>query len=140
MSDRFFDFQSVKRVRIGSGGRGAIVAVTATAVSFVDEAGRPQVIDLAECGRIYACLRRAGAFPPAEDFDWGALADATADFSTLPLSGQSVVGLRGALDEPPWFQWLDRRRTQFEFEDTDHIRSVLLDPLAKTRWFTWDAC
>jgi hypothetical protein len=55
------------------------------------------------------------------------------------LGAQPVVGLRGAIDEPPWFQFLDRRRTQFEFADYDHIKRALLDPLSRTRWYSWDA-
>ena len=32
-------------------------------------------------------------------------------------TAHGCVGLRGAVDDPPWFQFLDRQRTQFEFSD-----------------------
>jgi hypothetical protein len=80
----------------------------------------------------------AGAFLPAEDFDWAALIGSEPGFAELPLGAQPVVGLRGAIDEPPWFQFLDRHRTQFEFADYDHIRCALLDALSRTRWHSWD--
>jgi len=60
-------------------------------------------------------------------------------FAALPIPIQRVVGLRGAIDEPPWFQFLNRRRTQFEFKDYEHIQSALLQPLARSDWRTWDA-
>jgi hypothetical protein len=38
------------------------------------------------------------------------------------------------------FQFLNRRRTQFEFKDYEHIQRSLLAPLASTGiWRTWDA-
>ncbi len=79
------------------------------------------------------------AFPPDEGTNWGALIDSVPGFTTLPLPFQRVVGLRGAIDTPPWFQFLNRRRTQFEFKDYEHIQSHLLQPLARSGWRTWDA-
>jgi hypothetical protein len=36
-------------------------------------------------------------------------------------------------------QFLDRRRTQFEFTDYDHIQSTLLRPMGAGGWRSWDA-
>jgi hypothetical protein len=138
MSDRFFDFKSVTLVHIDVGSA-RIGPIADTTLAFTDDAGTPRVIDLAECARIYRWLQRRGAFPPAEDFDWAALIESEPGFADVPLGAQAVVGLRGAVDEPPWFQFLDRHRTQFEFSDYDHIRRALLDPLSHTRWYSWDA-
>jgi len=136
---RFYNFKKIEVVHIGRG-EARIVSITGPCLQFVDDLGQPSQIDLEECARMQVCLEQAQAFPPGEDFDWAALADATAGFASLPLSGQRVVGLRAAVDEPPWFQFLDRRRTQFEFIDYDHIKSALLDPLwAAGQWSSWDA-
>jgi hypothetical protein len=136
---RYFDFKAVELVHIDDG-KAKIVAVEASRLDYVDDIGNPRTIDLAECARIYACLRRVGQFPPAEDLDWGSLVAQTPGFADLPLPVQAVIGLRGAIDEPPWFQFLNPRRTQFEFKDYDHIKRALLEPLATaTRWYSWDA-
>jgi hypothetical protein len=138
MTARFFDFKSVTLVHIDTGSA-RIGPIAEQALPFTDDAGTPRVIDLAECARVHRCLTRLGAFPPTEDFDWAALIDREPGFADLALGAQPVVGLRGALDEPPWFQFLDRHRTQFEFADYDHIKRALLDPLSRTRWYSWDA-
>jgi hypothetical protein len=52
---------------------------------------------------------------------------------------KSVTLVHIDADAPPWFQFLDRHRTQFEFTDYDHIRRVLLDPLSRTPWHSFDA-
>jgi hypothetical protein len=106
----------------------------------VDDGGIQQIVDLKECARICSCLNAVGKFPPANDLDWGAAVDAGPGFYSLSVNFRPIVGPRGALDAPPWFQFLDRRRTQFEFRDYDHIKQALLDPLARARWVTWDAC
>jgi len=138
MTSRFFDFKSVTLVHVDVGAA-RIGPIDGATLPFIDDAGTPRAIDLAECARIYRCLRRLGAFPPTEDFDWAALIESEPGFAELPLGAQPVVGLRGAIDEPPWFQFLDRHRTQFEFADYDHIKRVLLDPLSHTPWYSWDA-
>ena len=138
-SKRFYDFKSVELVHIGCG-PADIVAVTGARVEYSDDSGRGLVVDLEECARVYRCLREAGAFPPGEDCDWGALIDTVAGFAALELPLPAVVGLRAAIDEPPWFQFLNRRRTQLEFKDYDHIQSALLRPLAAAgNWYSWDA-
>jgi hypothetical protein len=136
---RFYDFKAVELVHIGSG-PADIVAIAGPRVEYTDDNGKSLVVDLAECARVYRCLCDRRAFPPDEALDWGALIDEVPGFATLELPLQAVVGLRGAIDEPPWFQFLNRRRTQFEFRDYDHIQSALLTPLAAAgNWYSWDA-
>ena len=136
---RFFNFKSVELVHIGRAPAG-IVAIAGSRVEYTDDNGKGLVVDLAECARVYRCLCDLRAFPPDDDQDWGALIDEVPGFATLELPLQAVVGLRGAIDEPPWFQFLNRRRTQFEFKDYDHIQSALLAPLAAAgNWYSWDA-
>ena len=137
---RYYNFKSVELVHIGSGPAG-IVSIAGANVEYTDDAGRRLQIDLEECARIYRCLTQVHAFPPGDDLDWGSLIDTMPGFAAEPLSVQAVVGLRGAIDEPPWFQFLNRRRTQFEFTDYDHITSALLKPLAAAgHWYSFDAC
>ena len=131
--DRFFNFKSVELVRVGVG-NARITRITDQKVEYTDENGRELFVDLEECARIGGCLEIAGLFPPSDDLDWASMADA--------ISGQGLevsegcVGLRGALDQPPWFQFLNRRRTQFEFKDYDSIDAELLMPMNR---MTFDA-
>ena len=136
---RFYNFKNVELVHIGSG-PAKISSIPRDAVVYEDDHGRKLTVDLAECARIYSCLKEVGAFPPDDNLDWGELVDRVPDFAKVELPFQAVVGLRGAVDDPPWFQFLNRRRTQFEFKDYDHIQSALLKPLAAAGpWYTWDA-
>jgi hypothetical protein len=136
---RFYNFQSVELVHIGAG-LAEVTAITKSSVAYIDDIGRHLTIDLEECARTYAGLNRLGAFPPGDTTNWSDLVDSIPDFATLPLSGARVVGLRAAVDEPPWFQFLNRRRTQFEFKDYDHIQNALLTPLARAgAGLSWDA-
>jgi hypothetical protein len=136
--DRFFNFSRIRLVHIGVG-PAAIDSIADATVSFTDDRGERSTISLIECARISRLLKEAGGFPPTGDDDWGTLARVD-DFDTLELSFQPIVGLRGAVDVPPWFQFLDRQRTQFEFKDYDHIQNALLRPLAAAgNWYSWDA-
>jgi hypothetical protein len=136
---RYFNFTAIELVHVGTP-PAAIISVAKSRIEYTDDDGQHLNVDLEECARIYGCLRQLGAFPPEESTNWGELIDSVPDFATLPLPIQPVVGLRGAIDKPPWFQFLNRRRTQFEFKDYEHIQRSLLAPLASTGiWRTWDA-
>ena len=113
--------------------------ITRQQVSYSDEAGRDMYVDLEECARIYHCLQETGQFPPGDDTDWARLADAFPNFAAIDVSRARCVGLRAVLDEPPWFQFLNRRRTQFEFTDYEHIQAQLRVPLGHVGWSSWDA-
>src|SRR5262249_587370 len=104
--DRFYDFKSIKLVHIGTGSA-RIIEVTRQRVHYIDEVGTQLTGELEEWARMYLCLDFAGLFPPGDDTDWGRLADATPGFSTLDVPEICCVGLRGAIDDPPWFQFLD---------------------------------
>ncbi len=135
---RFFNFKRIRLVPIGVG-PAAIDRIADATVSFTDDLGEASTISLVECARISRLLREARAFPPGDDDDWGSLA-IVHDFATLELLPQPVVGLRGAVDQPPWFQFLDLRRTQFEFKDYEHLQNALLKPLvAAGNWYSFDA-
>ena len=136
--ERFYNFNRVERVRIGEGAAN-ITKISEAAVDYVDEAGRAASIDLSECVRTWTCLTLGGAFPPADDDDWSKFADDHADLITGDVWA-GVIGLRGVIDDPPWCQFLNRRRTQFEFQSRDAIEHELLLPLALRGWQTFDGC
>ena len=135
---RFFNFKLVELVRMGTGSA-RIVEITRQRLRYIDDRGADAFVDLEDCARIYLTLESAGLFPPNDETDWTALAVANLQFSNLDVSLSGCVGLRGALDSPPWFQFLDRRRTQFEFKDGEALRAQLRHPLAAVGWQTWDA-
>jgi hypothetical protein len=136
---RFYNFKFVELVRIGTGSA-RIVEVTRQRLRYIDEHGAESFVDLEDCARIFLTLKNAGLFPPGDETDWTELAAINLKFYILDVSYGLCVGLRGALDEPPWFQFLDRRRTQFQFKDYEAIKSELLVPLTRVNWQTWDAC
>jgi hypothetical protein len=136
---RYFNFPGAEVVHIGIG-LADVSSISKSIAAYTNDLGRHLTVDLEECARVYGCLRDVGAFPPSETTNWSELIESVHDFATMPLPVQPIVGLRGAVDDPPWFQFLNRRRTQFEFKDYDHIRNALLEPLARTGiWYSWDA-
>lgn len=136
---RFFNFKRARIVHVGVG-PAAIDGIADGQLAFTDDQGGKSALSLLECARVYLLLREAGAFPPGEDDDWSVLIDHVSDFATIDVPFQAVVGLRAVVDVPPWFQFLDRQRTQFEFKDYDHIQNALLKPLtAAGAWYSWDA-
>ena len=134
--DRFFNFKSVECVRIGTG-PARITRVTDQKVEYIDESSRELFVDLQECERIAGRLEIAGLFPPSDDLDWASVADGISSSSEQTVPAGGCVGLRGALDDPPWFQFLNRRRTQFEFKDREALDAELLTPMGR---MTFDAC
>ena len=54
---RFYNFQYVELVHIGTG-RAAITAMEKSSVAYTDDIGRHLTVDLEECARTYAGLRR----------------------------------------------------------------------------------
>jgi hypothetical protein len=134
--DRLYNFEHVDRVRMGTG-FARITSVTPQRVEYTDEAGSAWFVDLDECARIGSCLEHAGLFPPSDDLDWAAVATVGSRGSESAATSSGCVGLRGALDEPAWFQFLDQRRTQFEFTDGRALYAELLTPMAR---MTFDAC
>ena len=131
----FYNFTNVELVRIGEG-KARIVEVGKARIDYVDEAGAKKTIDLKECARTFDALERAGAFPPRDDTDWAAIADG----EPAPKQTGDTIGLRARMDEPPWFQFLNRRRTQFQFKDMDEMNALLMGPLMDADYGgSWDA-
>jgi len=133
----FYNFTRVELVRIGTD-QARVLQVARQAVTYLDGSGVERSVDLQECARVYLALYRSGNFPPADDTDWTAIA-AAHPASESESQTRGCVGLRAVIDDPPWFQFFDHRRTQFEFGDSDTIRNELVIPLARFGWQTWDA-
>jgi hypothetical protein len=48
------------------------------------------------------------------------------------------VGQRGALDNPPWIELMNERKTRFEFASRETFYRELLDPFRQAGWHTFD--
>lgn len=118
-------------------GPAKISEITPTKIAYIDSRGVDQFVDLKESARTCSVLEGTGAWPPPEDLNWAAYAAAHPEFYKRDVK-YGLVGMRGAVDEPPWFQFFDRRRTLFEFEDRDTIYNELITPMARHGWQSWD--
>jgi hypothetical protein len=104
--------------------------VTRQGIDYIDMAGQERFIDLEECAR-----------------GWGRWHDdRSQEFLPLPsATEQSIaawnarcVGQRGALDNPPWAEFMNERNTQFEFGTYEALYDELLRPLKRVGWHTLD--
>ncbi len=48
------------------------------------------------------------------------------------------VGLRGALDDPPWAEFMTEPRIRFQFVSYQALYQELLNPLGESGWHTFD--
>ena len=112
-------------VRIGVG-NARITCVTRQRLEYINEAGQECFVDLEECARNWAqsC--------PEEDED---------DFVQLPsedsAAARRYVGGRGLLEDPPWIEFANKRRTRFEFESLNEGYGLII-PLKSVRLLTLD--
>ena len=73
--------------------------------------------------------------PPGEEVSL-LLPGASAESAAMWRS--RCVGQRGAIDDPPWVEFIHERRTRFEFETSEAVDAHLLGPLGKAGWHTFD--
>ena len=105
-----------------------IKCVTPQRVEYLDEAGQECFVDLEECARNWVQLHN-------KDDD---------DLIRMTSQGffdsfySSFVGQRGLLDDPPWVEFMNKRRTRFEFGSENEARK-LLRPLRAHGWRTDNA-
>jgi hypothetical protein len=96
-------------IRIGvSGAR--IVAVTRQRIDYIDMAGKERFIDLEESARR----------------------------ESVNTGSQEFVGLRAALEDPPWAEFMNERTIRFEFATEGALYAELLGPLQQVGWHTFD--
>jgi hypothetical protein len=91
-------------------GNARIKSVTRQRVEYLDEAGQKCFVDLEGCNGNYVKLVRATRY----------------------------VADRWFLEDPPWIEFRNKRRTGFEFGSSNEALGVKLQ-LMKVRWLTFDA-
>jgi hypothetical protein len=118
-------------VRIGIA-NARIKCVTSHRVEYLDEAGQECFVDLDECDRNWVQLHNAseGDFVLLTSEDRG---------SAAAWSSRRIryVGLRGMLDDPPWIEFTNKRRTRLEFGSNEEAYA-LKGQLMKARCLTLD--
>ena len=113
-------------VRIGVG-NARIKCVTSLRVEYFDEAGQECFVDLEECARNWAQSRNK---------DDGDLVRLTSEDSAGRRKYRYVAD-RGFLDDPPWIEFKNKRRTRFEFGSSNEALGLKLQ-LVKARCRTLD--
>src|SRR5262245_31235838 len=116
-------------VRIGVAGA-QVKSVTGQRVDYLDEAGQVSFVDLEQCVRNWVGYhdKHGGDFLLMP----GATAESAAEWNSR------CVGQRNLGDDPPWVEFMNERRTRFEFEDSDKAYRQLLDPLSLAGLGTFD--
>ncbi len=92
--------------------------------------GQEQFLDLEQCASNWVKWKQANkqsfldvsGASEAESDRWDAL----------------TVGTRSALDDPPRAEFMDERKTRFEFETDEARYGELLRPLGLAGWVTFD--
>jgi hypothetical protein len=113
--------------RIGPSGS-HIVRITENHIEYTDAAGRGQLIDLEECARNWERWYH----------------DHRQEF--LPLGSQAeidaenahTVGLRGGSYPLWWAEFMNERKTRFEFDTWEALWRKLQGPLMVAGWRTFD--
>jgi hypothetical protein len=116
-------------VRIGASGA-RILAVTGERIDYLDEAGQHRSIDLAECDQNW------GRWRNARSHEFRPLPGATEE--RVAAWNSRCVGRRGALDHPPWAEFLTEPQTRLEFATSEALYGELLAPLRQAGWHTFD--
>ena len=121
--------QTREIIRIGAGGSRSI-NVTQRTVEYVGLAGELCTLDLQECARNWVRWHRdhSDEFIPVTDASPADIDDGNA----------RCVGTRGACDNPPWVEFMNERRTRFEFDSYEAIYREILGPISRHRWQTFD--
>jgi hypothetical protein len=114
-------------VRIGVA-NARIKCVTPQRVEYLDESGQECFVDLEECVRNWVQYCNENK----DEFVWLTSEDSAAAWNSR------CVGQRDLLDDPPWVEFTNKRRTRLEFGSYEEAYE-LLEPLGKAGWHTFDA-
>jgi hypothetical protein len=106
-----------------------IASVTYRYIEYADMAGHPHYIDLEECA---TCWLQWAHDHRQQFVPLGALAETEAEAAC-------TVGLRGGGSPPFWIEFMNERKTRFEFENWEARCRLLLGPLLAVGWRTFDA-
>jgi hypothetical protein len=83
-------------------------------VEYLDRAGQECFVDLKECARNWVQLH-------SSDDDYLVLLTSQGIFDSFY---SSFVGQHGLLDDPPWVQFVNKRRTRFEFRSNEEAHAL----------------
>ena len=115
--------------RIGSS-NARIVSVTHQHIQHTDAAGRRLFVDLPECA---TCWMRWCQDHRQEFFPLGGASQAEID-----AENARTVGLRGGGSPLWWIEFMNERKTRFEFESWEARCRDLQGPLLAAGWRTFD--
>lgn len=123
------DPEQVELIRIGAGAA-RIVSISQLQIEYIGSTGQRCIIDLQECARNWAQWHS----------DHNDEFIAVTDDSPADIDGWNAhcVGTRGALDDPPWVQFMNQRHTRFEFGSYEAIYQEVLTPISRYGWHTFD--
>jgi hypothetical protein len=110
-------------------GNARIKRVTRQRLEYINEAGQECFVDLEECARNWALSLTE---EDEDDFDL-----LTSEDSAAARRKPRYVGGRGLLEDPPWIEFANKRRTRFEFESLNEGYGLII-PLKKVRLLTLD--
>jgi len=115
--------------RIGSSGA-RIVRVTEKRVEYIDAAGRGQFVDVEECARNWVrwCHNHRQDFLPLGG----------ASQAEIEEENARTVGLRGGSYPLWWAEFMNQRKTRFEFGTSEDRWGKLQGPLMVAGWRTFD--
>ena len=115
--------------RIESSGA-RIVRVTEKRIEYIDAAGRVQFVDLEECARSWVrwCHNHRQEVLPL-----GGASQAEID-----ADNARTVGLRGGSYPLWWAEFINERKTRFEFGTWEDLWGKLQGPLMAAGWRTFD--
>lgn len=116
-------------VRIGIASA-CVTSVTRQRVEYLDEAGQGWFVDLEQCARNWIRYRN--------DHEQELFLLPGASAESAAMWDSRCVGQRGAIDDPPWVEFMNERRTRFEFRTFEEVYAHLLGPLGRAGWHTFD--
>jgi hypothetical protein len=106
-----------------------IKSVTRQRLEYFDDTRQECFVDLDECAKYWQLQNE-----DEDDFD-----PLTSEDSSTTCSSRRIryVGKRGMLDDPPWIEFTNKRRTRFEFASLREARALKLQ-LMRVRCLTLD--
>jgi len=103
--------------------------VTHEIIEYIDPTGREQFVDLEECARNWVKQHK--------EHKRVFLKVVPSSKADTDASDAQRVGTRGAPDDPPIIEFMNERRTRFEFETEEALCAELLRRLGDAGWFTF---
>jgi hypothetical protein len=79
--------------------------------------------------------------PDTVEYENAAGATHTIDLTSCRRSPEGrIVGLRGGLDDPPWFEFFGPQAVRMEFASEQMVYQQLVIPLARAGYGSLDGC